>query len=282
MPKETWEFLIIDNASLIPLAANWDISWHPIARHVVEGELGLASARRRGIRESSTDLVVFVDDDNVLDPGYLLEAVRIKREWPVLGVWGSGCIDGEFELEPAEYLKQFLPSLALRQTTQARWANVPSGSDAMPWGAGLCVRKQVAARYCEFCEHSPIGITDRRGGILSSGGDKEISLVCCSNGLGMGVFPELRLTHLIPRERVSEDYLVRMAEGARVSDLLLEYKWNNTAPFDWRTSVALLASALRRRRVDRRMRFAAVRAGIKARRLIEAQRRRAERESAHA
>src|SRR5262249_46007012 len=84
---ERWELLLVDNASDVCVSEEWDLSWHPEARHMLEAELGLASARRRGIREATSDLLVFVDDDNVLDPDYLSEAIRVKNEWPMLGVW---------------------------------------------------------------------------------------------------------------------------------------------------------------------------------------------------
>ena len=67
LPLDKWELLIVDNASRVPLASNWDISWHPATRHILESRLGLAPARRRGIQEASADLIIFVDDDNVLD-----------------------------------------------------------------------------------------------------------------------------------------------------------------------------------------------------------------------
>ena len=78
--KDRWELLLVDNASKPALASSIDISWHPNGRHIAEGEIGLAPARRRGICEASADLLVFVDDDNLLDPSYLLEALAISRE----------------------------------------------------------------------------------------------------------------------------------------------------------------------------------------------------------
>lgn len=87
LPMEQWELLIIDNASQQPLtAATWNLSWHPRARIVREEELGLSAARMRGMREAASELLVFVDDDNVLDSDYLAQALSIGSEWPRLGV----------------------------------------------------------------------------------------------------------------------------------------------------------------------------------------------------
>src|SRR6266567_9354803 len=119
---DRWELLIVDNASNVPLASTWNVSWHPNGHHIVEDELGLASARRRGIREAIADLLVFVDDDNVLDPDYLNEAINIKRDWPLLGVWGSGTTIPECEVPYPEELKKWIPHC--RDVKHAYWSNV--------------------------------------------------------------------------------------------------------------------------------------------------------------
>lgn len=248
LPLDKWELLIVDNASAVPLASTWDISWHPMARHIQESELGLASARRRGIQEASADLIIFVDDDNVLDETYIAEAIKIKQEWPSLGAWGCGLVRGDFEVEPRESLRSWLP---VREVTAPRWSNLAglhllggSPEEAIPWGAGLCVRKEIAAAYRQFCDRSSIQITDRLGASLLSGGDTEISFVSCSRGLGVGIFPELKLTHLIPRHRVSDDYIARFAEAVCISNSLLRYKWQHVIP-ESAFSIKILLSVLK-------------------------------------
>lgn len=280
LPLHKWELLIIDNGSGLPLASSWDISWHPTARHILESKLGLSFARQRGIQEASADLIIFVDDDNVLDKTYLAEAIKIKQEWPSLGVWGSGSVRGDLEVEPPEHLRSWLP---VQELTAPRWSNLASCeldalfasqqlTHAVPMGAGLCVRKEVATAYSQFCDQSSIEITDRQGTSLLCGGDIEISLVCCAYGLGIGIFPELRLTHLIPQHRVSEDYLVRFAEGCCLSVFLLQYKWRHVipqSPYSIKTLLSVLKTILLYRGVDRDIRFAWVRALAKAKRIIE-------------
>src|SRR6478609_179898 len=75
LPVSRWEFVLIDNASAKPVAEYLDLTWHAAGRIVREDELGLTPARLRGIAETRGDLVIFVDDDNVLDPDYLEQAV---------------------------------------------------------------------------------------------------------------------------------------------------------------------------------------------------------------
>jgi glycosyltransferase involved in cell wall biosynthesis len=269
LPLNKWELLIVDNASQVPLASSCDISWHTTARHIFEHELGVAYARRRGIQEASGDLIIFVDDDNVLDENYLAEAIKIGQEWPSLGAWGSGCIRGDFEVEPPESFRSWLP---VREVTAPRWSNLAgshlfgeSPEEAIPWGAGLCVRMEVAIAYCQFSNESSLQM-------ISRGEDTEIAFVCCSRGLGVGIFPELKITHVIPQRRVGKDYIVRFAEWTTISNTLLRYKWQHIiprSPLSIKSLLSVLKTILLYRGADRDIRFALVRALAKARRIIE-------------
>jgi glycosyltransferase involved in cell wall biosynthesis len=271
LPLENWELLLVDNVSLRPLEGSWDLSWHPYAKHISEPELGVSVARQRGMREAASDLIVFVDDDNVLDKAYLTRALGIKKNWPALGVWGSGSIIPEYELEPEASLKELIPSLAVRKTDKAYWSNIIPSWDAAPWGAGMCLRVAVADAYRRIYNDSPIQISSRRGNALLSGEDVEMAYVACKIGLGMGIFPELMLTHLIPKERVAAEYLLRLYEGTATSDALLAHKWEGLTPkpvLRPRMIMAMLKNLVMRRGVDRRMYFAKLRGHAKARRII--------------
>ncbi len=271
LPLKHWELLVVDNASTPPLAASWDLSWHPHARHIVESELGLAAARQCGIRKSASDFLVFIDDDNVLDETYLTRALEIKRDWPLLGVWGSGWITPEYEVPPEGDVRVLIPYLTVRKTETACWSNALSCLEAMPWGAGLCVRRRVAETYLRINEDSTIMISGRKGMALLSGEDVEISYVACHLGLGMGVFPELKLTHLISKERVTRRHLLRLYEGTATSNALLSYKWKGARPLSplrpWGL-LSIVKNSIIRRRLDRQLYFAGVRANLSARRII--------------
>src|SRR5208337_1906590 len=71
LSKSEWELLVIDNRSTDPLAQRLDLCWHPHGQVVREELVGLALARLCGIDHSRGEIIVFVDDDNVLDPAYL-------------------------------------------------------------------------------------------------------------------------------------------------------------------------------------------------------------------
>jgi hypothetical protein len=224
------------------------------------------------MREMSADLLVFVDDDNVLAPNYLFEALRISNEWPELGAWGSGSTEPEFELNPPSYLKELVPYVALRNANVPYWSNIPTCKWATPWGAGHCVRASVAVAYCDFSKNSTIRISGRTGKSLFAAEDLEINYVACGMGLGMAIFPDLKLTHLIPKERVFESYLLRIYEGTLASECLLAYKWQGILPRNPLTILGVLdflANILARRGLQRRMYFAQKRAVLKVLNIIK-------------
>lgn len=273
-PLHKWELLVVDNGSRTPLASNWDISWHPNARHHNEAKLGLAWARRRGIEEASGELIIFVDDDNVLDEDYIAEAIEIGRNYPFLGTWGSGCIRGEFETEPSESIRSWLP---VRESSAPRWSNLAgshlfgiSREEAIPWGAGLCVRKRIASAYAQYLDQSSISVTGHQGDALSGGDDFEISFVCCRYGLGVGIFPKLKLTHLIPQRRLTDDYLARFAEETQRSHLMLRYKWGDIPRprFDLKMLLSVFRTIALNRGVTRNINLALVRGTLKAKKSI--------------
>ena len=228
-PKTDWELILVDNASTLPLAERFDLSWHPDARHVREAELGLTPARLRGISEAKADVIVFVDDDNVLSEMYIAEAMAIGERYPFLGAWGAGTITPEFESPPPRWAMPHLPWLALREVSTILWSN--EVWMATPLGAGLCVRRFVAERYRDELSMDATRVQfDRRGGSLEGGGDFDLVYTSRRFDLGWGIFPSLRLLHLMPSVRTTKKYLLKIAEATSFSIVLLNDKAGCAAP----------------------------------------------------
>lgn len=225
LAASSWELVIVDNHSDTPLAGRTDLVWHPDARIIREETLGLTPARLRGIRESNGDLLIFVDDDNVLDPDFLETAQRIMEERPFLGSWSGQCRPA-FEQTPPEWTRRYWGNLVIREFDKDVWSNLPRLSASMPCGAGLCVRRQVAMRYLDLHESGKRSIQlDRNGKSLLSGGDNDLAACACEIGLGVALIASLKLTHLISSERLTEDYLTRLSEGIHFSSTMLDAEY---------------------------------------------------------
>lgn len=241
LDKQRWEYLLVDNASDQPASLQFELSWHPNARHIKEDRLGLTWTRLRGIQESTADLLVFVDDDNLLDPDYLEQAVGLAAAWPEIGAF-SGQVRPEFEEPPAEWTRKYWNRLAIREFNKDRWSNIPCLDETTPNGAGLCVRRKVALEYVAYHANGKRKIVlDRTGANFLSAGDLDLAATACDLRLGNALFASLKLTHLMPRERLHEDYLLKLMEGQTFSAVVLNsFRSNGRPPLSvgLRTAVA--------------------------------------------
>ena len=221
LPLSDWELLVIDNGSKVPVGEVFDLSWHPQARIVQEPKLGHMLARLCGLGQATGELVVFVDDDNLLAPDYLANALAIMQSSPHLGAFG-GSVVPEFETPPEPWSKPFLSALALREVPRDIWSN-DYPTESVPFGAGLCLTRQVAESFCESIRRDPSRLSFGRVGELSFGGgdDIEMALTACDLGLGCGLLTKLRLTHIIPQRRLERSYLQRLVEGGAYTGTIL-------------------------------------------------------------
>lgn len=221
LPKDQWELIIIDNASQKKIAEDIQLLWHPNARVVLEEQLGLTQARLRGIVESKGDLLVYVDDDNVLNFDYLSQAIEIARKHPNLGVW-SGQVLPQFEIDPSEEILPFTSVLCIRTIKEEMWGN---GRDTrnLPFGAGMCLRSNVAQAYAkELSSCSERALLGRRGDLLTSSEDLDMALTCIGLGMGTGLFPSLCLTHLIGKKRLTRQYIIKLIEDSAYGQVIFE------------------------------------------------------------
>ncbi|MEO7402305.1 MAG: glycosyltransferase, partial [Burkholderiales bacterium] len=269
LAKANWEMIVVDNASDNALADSLDLSWHSQAGVVAEPSLGLTPARLKGIRESTGEVLVFVDDDNVLDAHYLEKVEEIADRMPHIGSW-SGTVVGEFETPPPEWTRRYWGNLVIREAVRDVWSNIPGLDDTTPLGAGLCIRRVVADEYVRLHETGKRSrMLDRAGTGLVSGGDNDLAACAIDIGLGCGLMSSLRLTHLIPPERLTEVYLIRLIEGVAYSSIVLQsFRPQNGRSAGLRGIVGKAADVLRKGRMsarERRFHAAAKRGETRAR-----------------
>jgi len=227
LPQEKGELLIVDNNSNTSVKALPGFKWPTSVRHLNEANVGLISARIKGIKEAKAELLVFVDDDNYLKANYLEILINTMHSMPLLGVLGAGKIVPEFEKPPSNEEQQFLRSLAIRSEERAHFSNAVGYHKAIPFGAGLCIRRSLALDYVESLRSRPLAASlDRKGEALLSGGDIDLALHSCRDGFLSGVLPELELIHFIPKARLDQKYLIKIAAGHAESNFLLSQLWN--------------------------------------------------------
>lgn len=240
LDPDKWEIIIIDNNSTNGVLATLDITWHPNSRMIKEPKQGLTYSRIAGITHAKGDIVVMVDDDNILSPGYLENMSTHFKADPQIGSIG-GKITGLFNnYTPEKWTDEFWNMLALRD-----YGNDPIISEPQllskypafsPVGAGMGVRRNLFSAYINEITKSGNQITDRSGGSLSSGGDNEINIQVLKQGYSVAYFPDLVLQHIIPPVRLTKNYLARLNYESSISwiRLLLKYgicPWPTIHPY---------------------------------------------------
>jgi glycosyltransferase involved in cell wall biosynthesis len=282
LAPDNWELLVIDNASREKLGDLWDISWHPNARHVREDELGLTPARLRGITEARGELLVFIDDDNVLARDFLEQVQVTVARHPHLGVFGAGILEPEFEVLPAPELRPFCGLLALRSVPLPLWSNNTADVALIPWGAGLSVTREVAESYVKLIHRLNVkGMIGRCGQRLFCGEDDLFSWASIVIGKGFGIFPNLRVTHLISSERLNQRYFLRLIHGHQFTHDLLRYlltgvqSTNGQGSMNLLRNLRILLHGMKNGRFSMRCAWASIRGRDHAARFISGNRLRA-------
>lgn len=218
------EVLIIDNNSTTPVeqlpcvGVVADARW----RVVVEKEQGLTPARLRGIRESTGDLLVFVDDDNYVRSDFFIQGIKIAEGKPHIGAF-SGQVNLVFETEPEAWTRRYWGMLVYRRFEKDVWSNLPHLEASMPCGAGLFVHRNVALFYLNLHLEGKRKVKlDRSGNSLLSAGDNDLAACACDLGLGVGLFTTLWLDHFIPAKRLTKSYLLALAKGIAASTIVFK------------------------------------------------------------
>jgi GT2 family glycosyltransferase len=231
------------------VSGQYVLDWHARGRHLREETLGLTPARLRGIAEARGGWLVFVDDDNVLAPDYLEQVLAIAASHPNLAVFGSGQLRPEFEIPPPPVLTGALSMLALREVAAPCWSKNPQDAASVPCGAGLCVRRETAGQFARLVDQLHVGVVlGRKGGELFSHEDDLFSFAAAGAGREFGIFPELRITHLIGAGRLTEAYFLRLIYYHAFSQWILHYLLAGGRPRrkSWLRPVQLIPHALRR------------------------------------
>jgi len=163
MPDDGQEILVVDNARATE-ATHRVVTGHPRARYIREDRPGLNAARNRALAEASHEVVAFIDDDAVADPGWLRGLVRNFAD-PLVE-----CVTGltlPLELEtPAQEWQEILSPFGRGFDRRVFDTTVLSPPSAGLTGAGvnMALRRTVPALLGPFDEALDAGTVTRSGG----------------------------------------------------------------------------------------------------------------------
>jgi len=202
-PAERYEVLVIDNnsrdatAAVVAEFAGAD----PAPRHVSEPRQGLDHARNRALAEARGEIIVFADDDILVEPDWLRQLTA-----PLLADWGQkiGAVGGEvvpvFPDGLPPWVAEWHAPLAFRADAG------PLPPHQTPMGANLAFPRRVFARVSTFAV-----TLDRAGRSYFSGGDTDMIRRVRATGLEVWFAPAARVRHQMPASRTTFRYAARHA-----------------------------------------------------------------------
>ncbi|NET43126.1 hormogonium polysaccharide biosynthesis glycosyltransferase HpsE [Okeania sp. SIO2B3] len=208
----SWEVIVVDNNSsdnLTQVVNSFQHEWpdHIPLRYCFEAEQGLAFARQKAIEEANGNFIGFLDDDNLPEPDWVIEAVKFGQEHQTAGAY-SGKIMGYFEADPPEKFDTIQAFLAIRKHGSETCLFEPEKL-RLPPGAGLVVRKQA------WSENVPtrLALVGRVGNSIVAGEDYEALLYLHKGGWKIWYNPTMCIHHKIPKHRLEKEYLIPLAKG---------------------------------------------------------------------
>ena len=202
-PKDAYEVLVIDNNSSDDTAAVVAefAGTTPAPRHVLETRQGLDHARNRGITEAQGDIIIFADDDILVESDWI---AQMASPFAAETQQRVGAVGGEvipvFPDGVPDWIAGWHRPLAYRHDAG------PIPANQNPMGANLAIARSV------FQEVGPFATTlDRQGDKLFSGGDEEMVRRIRAAGMAVWFVPKARILHQMPQSRTTFRYARRHA-----------------------------------------------------------------------
>ncbi len=195
----TYEVVVVDNASTDATGAVIAAAMKRSAvtvRGVVETMRGIAYARNRGIHEAHGQWVAFFDDDQLADAAWLAELKGLAAAKNVR------CVGGAVHLRlPAGVDRKLTPVCRMLLGESVGMASVRRYDLKVTPGTGnLMIHRSV------FDE---VGIFDES--LNHRGEDTNLFMRIQAAGIEAWYTPAAFVHHVIPRERLSDEYLISLS-----------------------------------------------------------------------
>jgi glucosyl-dolichyl phosphate glucuronosyltransferase len=202
-PHERFEVLVIDNNSSDRTREVVEsfAAASPAPRHILETRQGLDHARNRAITEARGEIIVFGDDDILVESDWL---TRLTAPFAADHAHKIGAVGGEvvpvFPDGLPPWVAEWHSPLAFRPDPG------PLPPAQSPMGANFAFPKSVFAQHGPF--HTAL---DRSGGNFFGGGDTEMIHRLRAAGLEIWFVPAARVLHQMPASRTTFRYATRHA-----------------------------------------------------------------------
>lgn len=177
---------------------------------------GLINARKLGIKNSTKDIIIFVDDDNYLDDDFFVRVLSLFENKEISFLGGASRLPTDYFI--SDFFKKYLQCYAVGEQFKS---DGYLSDGAVLWGAGLCVRRQCLIEIF----NDEFKCAGRTSTVQLAGDDSELCYKLLLNGKFGFYSSSLKLTHAIDPSRFNEEKLEQMFKGFGASaPYLMRYR----------------------------------------------------------
>lgn len=213
-----YEVILVDNNCTDNTVALAERTWnHPVGslKIVKEREPGLINARKRGVHEAKYDILLFIDDDNILDGDWIPSLYELYRRFPGVGAIG-GHIEPLFEGIKPGWFDDFAGVYACKAI---REESAILTEKKFLFGAGLSFRTAVIRSI--FYSELPLILIGRKNNVLLRGEDGEMCMRAILMGWDLWYEHSLKLKHYLLKRRVNWEYVLKARKGGGAAEIYL-------------------------------------------------------------
>ena len=211
-----WEVFVIDNNSsdaTADIVKQYQQNWPsdvPL-RYFFEKRQGAAYARQLAMKQARSELVGFLDDDNLPADDWVVAAYQFGQDHPHVGAYGSQ-IHGQFEGSLPEDFHRIQSFFALTQRGEEAHVYQPR-LRVLPPSAGLVVRRLA------WLNNVPeqLILTGRHDEQMLTGEDLEAIAHIRRGNWEIWHNPAMKVWHHIPARRLQRSYLLPFFRGIGLS-----------------------------------------------------------------
>ena len=179
--------------------------------YCVETEQGLSAARNKAIKEAKGDILVYIDDDALVDTWYLRTIAEYMSAHPEISAVG-GPIIPLYETAEPKWMTRFTKELLCGYLYFGDKERTFPG-ERYPGGGNAAYRAEVFQKVGLF--NTALG---RKGNNLMGAEEKDIFDKMKSQGMRFMYLPKMILHHIIPQKKLERDYFDRLTYQIGLSE----------------------------------------------------------------
>jgi glycosyltransferase involved in cell wall biosynthesis len=227
---ERFEVIVVDNGSSDDTDKVCARNWPFLLKYFYDDIPGSLTGRHRGFQESKGDILCFIDDDIILNPGWIDAVIYTMENRPDIDLL-TGPVFGAFESEPPKWLEhfwyeikgvgKFCSYLSLLDLGEA----VKEIDPELVWSLNFCIRRFAFQNLKGF---HPDYVPET---VLQGDGETGLAKKAVAAGMKAMYHPGLEIAHFVSKDRLTKEYFGNRAYFQGICDSFTSLRENGPPSF---------------------------------------------------